>query len=83
MSVPQERLPDVISDAVVPRQRGRNVVEVVREVVDDLHRELAGAPPEVVLDVLLSRLSAELPGVTFNSDSMREHALAISADTTD
>jgi methyl coenzyme M reductase subunit C-like uncharacterized protein (methanogenesis marker protein 7) len=77
--VRQEGLPDAIPDAVVPRQRGRNVVEVVQEVVEDLRRDLAGAPPEVVLEVLLDRLTAALPGVTFNSDSMREHALSIAA----
>jgi hypothetical protein len=78
--VRQESLPDAVPDVVVPRQRGRNVVEVVRGVVEDLRHDLAGRPPEVVLEVLLDRLAVELPGVTFNSDSLREHALSIAAD---
>lgn len=77
--VRQEGLPDAVPDVVVPRQRGRNVVEVVREVVEDLRQDLSGAPPDVVLEVLMDRLTVELPGVTFNSDSMREHARSIAA----
>jgi hypothetical protein len=61
----------------VPAQRGRNVVQIVRDTVEGLRGEMGGRPPEEVQAALVDRLSVALPGVEFNTDSLREHAMSI------
>jgi Arc/MetJ-type ribon-helix-helix transcriptional regulator len=67
-----------LGETTVPRQRSGNVSETVRAVVEEVRAERAGSPEPEVLQELLDRLREALPGITFDRDSLREHARTIS-----
>jgi hypothetical protein len=81
LAVHQPPIPPIeeINQGTVPRQRA-GIHDTLHQTVREVHADMAGQATPEVLDELVLRLRTALPGITFNNQSLRDYAQAISED---
>jgi hypothetical protein len=65
-------------EPLVPPQRGTNLPATIRATVREVAVDMSGEPAPEVLAELLRRLQQRLPGITFQNETLRGYAQAIS-----